>query len=160
MRPCYYVKSYVLVYGSKSCHCVSPLSLRYGHVFLWDSGSSVGEIIGHSKSINAIDYRPVRPFRVVTAGEDKLVNWYEGPPFRFKSSLQVCWSSKYAHLRDVQDCQQRLNSGSELPLIFPCSLIQTLTLTPPPNNALLAILDMYGEHTYGFTLCYCRFLLY
>ena len=58
-------------------------------MFLWDSGSSVGEIIGHSKPVNAIDYRPVRPFRVVTAGEDKLVNWYEGPPFRFKSSLQV-----------------------------------------------------------------------
>ena len=31
----------------------------------------------------------------------------------------------------------------DLPLIFLCSLIQTQTLTPPPNNALLAILDMY-----------------
>ena len=58
-------------------------------MFLWDSGSSVGEITGHSKFINAIDYRPVRPFRVVTAGEDKLANWYEGPPFRFKSTLSV-----------------------------------------------------------------------
>ena len=73
---------------STCCH-VHVRLLRYGHVFLWDSGSSVGEIIGHSKPVNAIDYRPVRPFRVVTAGEDKLVNWYEGPPFRFKSSLQV-----------------------------------------------------------------------
>jgi len=62
---------------------------RFGHVFLWDSGSSVGEIIGHSKFINAIDYRPLRPFRVVTAGEDKHVNYYEGPPFRYKSSFQV-----------------------------------------------------------------------
>jgi len=61
---------------------------KFGHVFLWDSGSSVGEIIGHTKEINAIDYRPIRPFRVVTAGEDKLVNWYEGPPFRFKSTVQ------------------------------------------------------------------------
>ena len=63
---------------------------RFGHVFLWDSGSSVGQISGHSKFINAIDYRPVRPFRVVTAGEDNDICWFEGPPFRFKSSLKVC----------------------------------------------------------------------
>lgn len=69
-----------------------PFSRRYGHVFLWDSGSSVGDIVGHSKTINSIDYRPTRPFRVVTAGEDKLVGWYEGPPFRFKTSFSVCFT--------------------------------------------------------------------
>ncbi len=66
---------------------------RFGHVFLWDSGSSVGEITGHSKFINAIDYRPVRPFRVVTAGEDRNVGWFEGPPFRYKTAMQVGLSS-------------------------------------------------------------------
>lgn len=66
---------------------------RFGHVFLWDSGSSVGEISGHGKFINGIAYRPVRPFRVVTASEDKHVNFYEGPPFRFKTAFQVsCYS--------------------------------------------------------------------
>ena len=30
------------------------------------------------------------------------------------------------------------NKGLVVPLIFLCSLIQILTLTPPPNNALLA----------------------
>ena len=64
-------------------------------MFLWDSGSSVGEIIGHSKYINAIDYRPTRPFRVVTAGEDKKIGWFEGPPFRFKTSLQVSFIRMY-----------------------------------------------------------------
>lgn len=62
---------------------------KYGHVFLWDSGSSVGEILGHSKPINAIDYRPTRPFRVITAGEDNHVCWFEGPPFRYKNRLSV-----------------------------------------------------------------------
>lgn len=60
---------------------------KFGHVFLWDSGSSVGEIMGHSKFINAIDYRPVRPFRVVTAGEDKKLCYFEGPPFRYKRAM-------------------------------------------------------------------------
>ena len=38
---------------------------------------------------------------------------------------------------------QRLSSVFDLLLFFLCSLITTLTLTPPPNNALLANLDMY-----------------
>ena len=54
----------------------------------------------------------------------------------------------HTHPRDVQDCQQRLSSTFDLLLIFLCSLIQTLTLTPPPNNALLAILDMYDNFWY------------
>ena len=72
-------------------HLVSlSLSLsRFGHVFLWDSGSSVGEIMGHSKTINSIDYRPARPFRVATAGEDNNVCWFEGPPFRYKTAFKV-----------------------------------------------------------------------
>lgn len=65
-----------------------PSLIRFGHVFLWDSGSSVGDIIGHSKAINAIDLKQTRPFRVVTAGEDNLMCWYEGPPFRFKRDIK------------------------------------------------------------------------
>ena len=62
-----------------------------------------------------------------------------------KSLLLTRCPCSHHSKRDVQDCQQRLTSAFDLPLIFLCSLIQTLTLTPPPNNALLAILDMYGE---------------
>ena len=48
---------------------------------------------------------------------------------------------------DVQVCHQRLSSAFDLLLIFLCSLIQTLTLTPPPNNALLANMDMWHIHS-------------
>ena len=82
--------------------CVCGLC-RFGHVFLWDSGSSVGEITGHSKFINSIDYRPVRPFRVVTAGEDNSVGWFEGPPFRFKNAFKVRgWSSQASGRRESE----------------------------------------------------------
>ncbi|XP_020619123.1 WD repeat-containing protein 1-B-like isoform X1 [Orbicella faveolata] len=56
---------------------------KFGSVFLWDSGSSVGSIDGHNKSINAVDYKPTRPFRICTASEDKEVGFFEGPPFKF-----------------------------------------------------------------------------
>ena len=44
---------------------------------------------------------------------------------------------------DGQVCHQRLSSAYDLLLIFLCSLIQTLTLTltPLPNDALLANME-------------------
>ena len=41
-----------------------------------------------------------------------------------------------------------LGSAFDLLLIFLCSLIQTLNLTPPPNNALLANLDR--DNAWGY----------
>ena len=63
-----------------------------------------------------------------------------------------------SNVRDVQDCQQRLSSIFDLLLIFLCSLIQTLTLTPPPNNALLATLDMYKQCSELFSTAKVRTL--
>ena len=37
----------------------------------------------------------------------------------------------------MQGCHHKLSSAFDLLLIFHCSLIETLTLTPPPNNTLL-----------------------
>ncbi|KAK3027890.1 hypothetical protein RJ639_040831 [Escallonia herrerae] len=52
----------------------------------WDSGTNVGEFDGHSRRVLSCAFKPTRPFRVVTCGEDFLVNFYEGPPFKFKLS--------------------------------------------------------------------------
>lgn len=54
--------------------------------FMWDSGTNVGEFDGHSRRVLSCAFKPTRPFRIVTGGEDFLVNFYEGPPFRFKLS--------------------------------------------------------------------------
>ncbi|CAN6892377.1 unnamed protein product, partial [Brassica oleracea] len=54
--------------------------------FMWDSGSNVGEFDGHSRRVLSCAFKPTRPFRIVTCGEDFLVNFYEGPPFKFKLS--------------------------------------------------------------------------
>eukprot|EP00727_Mastigamoeba_balamuthi_P005604 m51a1_g1663 putative wd40 repeat-containing protein (604) ;mRNA; f:376123-378700 len=61
---------------------------RYGAVFMWDAGSSVGEISGHTKTLMSADIKSTRPFRLATGGEDLSVNWFEGPPFKFKKSLK------------------------------------------------------------------------
>ncbi|KAM3962105.1 actin-interacting protein 1 flr [Aphomia sociella] len=61
---------------------------RFGHVFMSETGTSVGEISGQSKPINSVDFRPTRPFRIVTASEDNTIAVFEGPPFKFKCTKQ------------------------------------------------------------------------
>ncbi|KAK0157336.1 hypothetical protein PV328_011090 [Microctonus aethiopoides] len=53
-----------------------------------DTGTSVGEISGQSKSINSCDFRPSRPFRLITGSEDNTIAIFEGPPFKFKMTKQ------------------------------------------------------------------------
>lgn len=61
---------------------------RFGHVFMAETGTSVGEISGQSKSINSCDFRPARPFRLITGSEDNTIAVFEGPPFKFKMTKQ------------------------------------------------------------------------
>ncbi len=54
---------------------------RFGHAFLFDSASSVGEITGHSKAVNSVSIKPGRPLRAVTASDDFTVNFFHGGLF-------------------------------------------------------------------------------
>lgn len=54
-----------------------------------ETGTSVGEISGQSKPINSCDFRPSRPFRIITGSEDNTVGVFEGPPFKFKMTKPV-----------------------------------------------------------------------
>lgn len=61
---------------------------RFGHVFMSETGTSVGEISGQSKPINSCDFKPSRPFRIITGSEDNTIAIFEGPPFKFKMTKQ------------------------------------------------------------------------
>ena len=54
---------------------------------MFDTGSSVGEISGHNKVINACSIRQQRPFRAVTCSDDFTVNFYHGAPYKFNLSI-------------------------------------------------------------------------
>lgn len=60
---------------------------KFGHVFSADTGTSVGEIMGTSKPINSVDFKSSRPFRCVVASEDNSICYFEGPPFKWKKTL-------------------------------------------------------------------------
>lgn len=38
--------------------------------FQWDTGSAAGEMMGHNKRVLSVAYKPTRPFRVMSGGED------------------------------------------------------------------------------------------
>lgn len=58
----------------------------FAHAFLMDTGSSVGNMIGHGKHVNTVDFKTSRPFRIITSSEDFSTGFYEGPPFKMKFS--------------------------------------------------------------------------
>lgn len=58
---------------------------RFGHCITADSGNSVGEISGHSKVINSVALRPMRPLRAATASDDMTTCFLTGPPFKFSN---------------------------------------------------------------------------
>ncbi|KAG5289389.1 stress protein p66 [Histoplasma ohiense] len=59
---------------------------RFGHCFTADSGNSVGEVTGHSQRVNCVSIRQQWPIRAATAGDDKSLIFYNGPPFKFNTS--------------------------------------------------------------------------
>ena len=58
----------------------------YANVFTI-TGNTIGNICGHSQAIVSCDFKKSRPYRVVTGGQDSLVAFFEGPPFKFKHTL-------------------------------------------------------------------------
>ncbi|CEM13715.1 unnamed protein product [Vitrella brassicaformis CCMP3155] len=62
---------------------------KLGAVIIWDTGSKAGEISGHSKRLRTVAFRPNRPFRILTGGDEFNICYHEGPPFKFGHSLSL-----------------------------------------------------------------------
>ncbi|TKA51057.1 hypothetical protein B0A53_05852 [Rhodotorula sp. CCFEE 5036] len=60
----------------------------FGASFSLSTGSSIGEISGHSKVVNAVAMRPGRPFKAVTGSDDFSVCLLNGVPFKYGSTTR------------------------------------------------------------------------
>ncbi|XP_074085893.1 WD repeat-containing protein 1 [Macrotis lagotis] len=81
------IKDVAWTEDSKRIAVVGEGREKFGAVFLWDTGSSVGEITGHNKVINSVDIKQTRPYRLATASDDNCAAFFEGPPFKFKFTI-------------------------------------------------------------------------
>jgi len=118
---------YQMLSGAVKDICWSPDNQRivvvgegkeqFGKAFIWDTGSSVGEISGHAKTLNSVAFRPARPFRVMTGGEDFMVNYFEGPPFKFKAQAKE--HSNFVNcVRYSPDASYCVSVGSDKKIVF------------------------------------------
>ncbi|CAL1699521.1 unnamed protein product [Somion occarium] len=95
---------------------------KFGHAFMYDSGSSTGEIMGHNKVINAVSIRQQRPFRAATGGDDSTIVFHQGAPYKYVKTIKthtkfvqdIKYSSSGAHFASVgSDAKVFLYDGKE-----------------------------------------------
>ncbi|TDL25119.1 WD40 repeat-like protein [Rickenella mellea] len=86
---------------------------KFGHAFIFDTGNSVGEISGHSKSINAVSIRHQRPFRAATASDDGQIVFHQGVPFKYDRTIKT--HTKFVHdVRFASSGEFFASAGSDI----------------------------------------------
>jgi len=87
-------------------------------VFQWDTGNSAGEMVGHTKRILSVAYKPSRPFRILTGGEDMKTIFYEGPPFKLNHSNNAVHTNFVNCVRYSADGTKLVSVGSDKKIQF------------------------------------------
>eukprot|EP01080_Neovahlkampfia_damariscottae_P006901 gene6901-11063_t len=123
---------------SKRVAIVGEGKSAFSHVFLWDTGSPVGTLSGHSQAILSVDHKQVRPFAIASAGEDGYVNLYKGPPYKTLDGSERSIHKKYVNgIRFSPD-------GSEFVTV---SSDKTIAFFDGKTGAYLQHMDNTGMHT-------------
>lgn len=91
---------------------------KFGHCFTWDSGNSIGEIQGHSETINAVDIKPQRPYRAATVGHDKALVFFTGPPFKFDKSVRGNHTNTVRAVKFSPDGKYLVSVGSDRTIVL------------------------------------------
>ncbi|KAI0356078.1 WD40 repeat-like protein [Trametes cingulata] len=75
---------------------------KFGHAFMMDTGSSTGDIIGHSKTINAVSIRHQRPFRAATAADDGSIVFHQGTQHHISRIRELTIKTHTKFVQDVR----------------------------------------------------------
>lgn len=86
--------------------------------FTWDTGNSIGEMVGHQKRILAVAYKPNRPFRLMTASEDFNTCLFEGPPFKFSLKMSGNHTNYVNCIRYAPDGLLAISVGSDRKMVL------------------------------------------
>lgn len=80
--------------------------------FQWDTGNSVGEMVGHSKRVQSVTYKQARPFRIMTGAEDFRTIFFAGPPFKMDHS-NTCHTNFVNSVRYAPNGSKIVSVGSD-----------------------------------------------
>lgn len=101
-----------------SCYSPDELCLQMAKVFTWDTGNSVGEMVGHNKRILSVAFKQSRPFRIFTASEDMRTIIYAGPPFKLQKSFSDVHSNFVNCIRYAPNGSCVVSVGSDKKIQF------------------------------------------
>ncbi|KAG0002585.1 hypothetical protein BGZ65_002528 [Modicella reniformis] len=87
---------------SKRIIAVGDGKAKFAHAFMFDTGTTCGLIMGHSKAINTVAIRQNRPFSIVTGGDDMTLIFSRGFPLVYKTTIQD-------HTRYIQEVKYSNN---------------------------------------------------
>jgi WD40 repeat protein len=101
-------------------------------IMSWDTANNhhLGEMVGHTKKVNSVSYKPTRPFRVMSASEDMKTCCYVGPPFKLDHSDNSAHSNFVNCVRYSPD-GNRCVSGYNVEMSTTLSSILLKCLKPP-----------------------------
>ena len=120
--------------GERLVACGDGRGGAFARVFLWDSGSSVGDISGATKRVVSVAFRPKRPFKIAAASEDFTVSFFEGPPFAFAGAKHK--HGNYANcVRFSEDGALFASAGSDgFGVVYDGDTGTPLALLPPKSK--------------------------
>ena len=120
--------------GARLVACGDGRGGAFARVFLWDSGSSVGDISGATKRVVSVAFRPKRPFKIAAASEDFTVSFFEGPPFAFAGAKHK--HGNYANcVRFSEDGALFASAGSDgFGVVYDGDTGAPLALLPPKSS--------------------------
>eukprot|EP01041_Mallomonas_annulata_P005977 gene5977-12054_t len=104
-------------FESKRIIAVGEGSESMAKIFVWDQGTTVGEISGHAKRILAASFKPSRPFRIMTGGEDFKTVFHNGPPFKLDHS-NICHTNFVNGVRYSPNGNLIVSVGSDKKIQF------------------------------------------
>ena len=79
----------------------------------WDTGNSAGEMVGHTKKVLSVAYRPARPYRIMSGGEDMKPQFFAGPPFKLDHSMTTVHSNFVNCVRYSPDANHVVSVSSD-----------------------------------------------
>jgi len=82
-------------------------------VFTWDTGNSVGELVGINKKALSVAYRKERPFKIMTGSMDFGTCFYAGPPFKLDHSNPTVHSNFVNCVRYSSDSNTIVSVSSD-----------------------------------------------
>jgi len=122
----------------------------YAKAISIDTGSTLGELGGHSKPLLACTlFSAKRPFQIASGGEDQIINFYQGPPFKFKHSNQKSHTNYVTDLKfnPAGDTLVSVSSDKRIVLHDPETGTEKGEVKESPHVGTISSVNFLNENT-------------